>query len=79
MIRFLLVTGRAGRHIVEESLFESLRCNVPAGYRGWDKAAAIKGMEDLGLKYRHSRIGRWSTEYFEATEEQAVLVKMFMQ
>lgn len=79
MIRFLLVAGRAGTHVIEETIFESLRCSVPAGYRGWVKADAIKGMEDLGLKYRHSRIGRWSTEYFEATEEQAVLVKMFMQ
>lgn len=79
MIRFLLVTGRAGRHIIEEEMFESLRCNVPAGYRAMSKEEAIQGMEDLGLKYRHARIGRWSTEYFEATEEQAVLVKLFMQ
>lgn len=79
MIRFLLVTGRAGRHIVEENLFESLRCNVPAGYRAMSKEEAIQWMEALGLTYRNSRIGRWSTEYFEATEEQAVVVKMFMQ
>lgn len=79
MIKFILVVGRAGWVIVEEDLFESLKFNAPPAFRAMSKEEAIQGMESLGLVYRRARIGRWETEYFEATPEQAVLVKMFMQ
>ncbi len=79
MIRFILAVGRSGWVIIEEDLFESLTCTAPDGFRAMRKDEAVQGMESLGLKYRYARIGRWSTEYFEATPEQAVLVKMFMQ
>ena len=79
MIRFVLVVGRKGTVVIEEDLFESLKFNAPPAFRAMSKDEAIQGMESLGLVYRHARIGRWETEYFEATPEQAVLVKMFMQ
>lgn len=89
MIRFLLVHSRRGVIIIEEEEFKQ-RNNGHRGdpepgttghltYRAWTKTEAMEGMGALGLQYKSASVGRYKTEYYDVTEEQAVLVKMFMQ
>ncbi len=79
MIRFELVTSKFGMVIVEHRVFVEGAYTTPHGYRAMTREEAIEGMASLGMELRMSSVGGFKSEYFHATEEQAVLVKMFMQ
>lgn len=80
MIRYLLIQGRQGTVVMTEDEYNKAQ-NFRAwtNYRGMTKKEAMEGMGALGLQYRCSRVGSYSTEYYDVTEEQSVLVKLFMQ
>lgn len=80
MIRYILIQGRQGTIVMAEEEYNTARNHREwKNYRGMSKKEAMEGMGALGLQYRCASVGSYKTEYYDVTENQAVLVKLFMQ
>ena len=82
-MRYLLVNSRRGVIVIEEQEFQRSHnasdWTPYQTYRAMTKKEAMEGMGNLGLQYKCASVGRYKSEYYDVTEAQAVLVKLFMQ